>query len=100
MRSRGGKFRRSSCYTQAAAPNAEVACLIVKHYHELDHLIRDDITAEVFQDTYCRMTARYKSGDFVAEFKRIFYNTLREYIKRAKAYEAQIDSYADNQQGT
>lgn len=98
MRSRGDKYRRTSCYTRAARRNDEVARLVEKHYAELAPLIRDDMTADAFQDTYCRITLRPVQSDFVRQFKRLFYNTLREIIKKNRQQKNKITSYADYQQ--
>ncbi len=97
-RSKGDKFRRSSCFTQDARQNEAVARLVVRHYLELAALITDDLTAETFQDTYCRMTLRPVKGDFVKQFKKLFYNTLREHIKERKHYKNTFKSYADYKQ--
>ena len=80
MRSKGDRYRRQSCYTLGARENPAAASQMAAHHGELEHLVTDDLTAEVFQDTYCRMTARYTDGDFVREFTATFWNTLREYI--------------------
>lgn len=80
MRSKGDRYRRQSCYTEGARRNDAAAAQMAMHHAELAHLVTDDLTAEVFQDTYCRITVRYTDGDFVREFKATFWNTLREYI--------------------
>lgn len=95
--SRGDKYRRTSCFTAGAVENAEVARLVVEHYAELSKLITDEVTAEVFQDTYCRITTREVKPDFVKQFRRLFYNTLKEQIKLSKTYANITQQYADNQ---
>lgn len=95
MKSKGDRYRRSHCYTMGATVNEDVSRLMVEHYAELCPLISDDITAEAFQDTYCRMTQRFTGGDFVSEFRRVFWNTLRESIINNRKYKATITSYSD-----
>lgn len=87
MKGRGDKFRRSYCYTEAAIENTKAAEEMAKRYTELAGLINDELTREVFQDTYCRITVRYKGGDFVKQFRRLFWNTLREYQKKDREYQ-------------
>ncbi len=98
MKSKGDKYRRSYCYTEGAVRNVKASNQMAKRYRELVHLIKDDITAEAFQDTFCRITRRYKGGDFVKQFKRLFSNTLREYKLKQIDYDKTVRGYADNQQ--
>jgi predicted transcriptional regulator len=96
MKTKGDRFRRSHCYTEAAVRNLKAANQMAKRYKELVDLIKDDITAEVFQDTYCRITRRYKGGDFVKQFRRLFRNTLREHKLKIIEDNKHIAQYADN----
>lgn len=97
MKVKGDKFRRSYCYTVAAVENDRASEEMAKRYTGLADLIKDEMTAEVFQDTFCRITVRYKGGDFVKMFKRLFYNTLKEQIKLTKTYNNITQPYADDQ---
>lgn len=81
-------YRLSERYASAAVDNAEVSALMGIHYSQLAHLITDDLTAEVFQVTYCRMTIRYHGGDFCKCFLHVFWSTMTDYIHRTNEYNA------------
>lgn len=92
MRSKGDKYRRTVCYTAAAVANEAAAAQMSQCYDKLAPLITDELTREVFQVTYCRITQRYTDGDFVEQFTRLFYNTLREYVKQSRIYDTMINA--------
>lgn len=88
MENTGDEFRRMSCYIGHAVENAAAAEAFTKHHKELEFLRQDELTREVFQTTYMRITARYQGGDFVEMFKALFYNTLRELSIKSFRYSA------------
>ena len=88
-------YRLSERYIDDAIANEEVARLMTECYGSLAHLITDDLTAEVFQVTYCRMTHRYHGGDFCKRFRRIFWSTMRDYQHRIKDYKARINALSE-----
>lgn len=92
MRSKGDKYRRTVCYTAAAVANEAAAAQMSKCYAQLAPLITDELTGEVFQVTYCRITQRYTDGDFVEQFTRLYFNTLREYVKLSRIYDTMINA--------
>jgi len=85
-------YRLSERYAADAIANEEVATLMAAHYRQLASLITDDLTAEVFQVTYCRITHRYHGGNFVKCFRHLFWSTMRDYIHRINDYKARIDA--------
>jgi hypothetical protein len=85
-------YRLSERYCASAVANDEVAALMSRHHRELSALVTDDLTAEVYQVTYCRMTIRYHGGNFIKCFKHVFWSTMRDYIHRINDYKARIDA--------
>lgn len=79
-------YRLSERYAADAIANEEVATLMAAHYRQLASLITDDLTAEVFQVAYCRITHRYHGGDFVKCFRHIFWSTMTDYQHRTNEY--------------
>lgn len=78
MKTKGNGYRRFSCYAAHAEENATAAAAMEQNYKVLSSLRTSDIACDVFQITYMRITARYQGGDFVKEFRALFYSTLRE----------------------
>ena len=81
-------FRRATCYAAGVVENPLASAAMSAHYVELSTLMTDDLTCEVFQLTYLRITRRYHGGDFVKLFRYMFYNTLREFCKREDYYKS------------
>lgn len=90
MTSKGDKYRRDTCYTEGAVENSAAAAAMSASYAQLSCLITDDFTANVFQATYCRITRRYHGGDFVKQFRTLFWSTMREYLNERRRYKAMI----------
>lgn len=93
-------YRLSERYAADAVANEEVARLMAASYAALAHLITDDLTAEVFQVTYCRMTHRYHGGDFVKYFKHVFWSTMKDYQHRINDYKARINALSQEVKDT
>lgn len=89
MRTNGdNKYRRDTCYTNGAVENTAASLAMSACYKSLEHLITDDLTANVFQVTYCRITRVYHGGDFVRKFTRLFWSTMCEYTNNDRIYQA------------
>lgn len=82
--SNGDYFRRESAIVEGAEYNGNVNELFEQHYQQIHKLF--NIDKDVFQDTYLRLTISYNGLDFVNEFTRMFYNTLREKQTRDLQY--------------
>lgn len=93
-------YRLSERYAADAVANEEVARLMADSYAALAHLITDDLTAEVFQVTYCRMTHRYHGGNFIKCYKRIFWSTMKDYQHRINDYKARINALSQEVKDT
>lgn len=84
--SNGDYYRRESAIVEGAVYNSKVNELFEQHYQQINQLFNTD--NDVFQDTFLRLTISYDSRlDFVNEFKRMFYNTLREKQTRDLQYQ-------------
>ena len=84
--SNGDYFRRESAIVEGAEYNGNVNELFEQHYQQINQLFNTD--NDVFQDTFLRLTISYDSRlDFVNEFTRMFYNTLREKQTRDLQYQ-------------
>lgn len=91
--SNGDYFRRESAIVEGAEYNGNVNELFEQHYQQIHKLF--NIDKDVFQDTYLRMTISYNGLDFVNEFTRMFYNTLREKQTRDLQYKVIHKSLSD-----
>lgn len=91
--SNGDYFRRESAIVEGAEYNGNVNELFEQHYQQIHKLF--NIDKDVFQDTYLRMTISYNGLDFVHEFTRMFYNTLREKQTRDLQYKVTHKSLSD-----
>lgn len=91
--SNGDYFRRESAIVEGAEYNGNVNELFEQHYQQIHKLF--NIDKDVFQDTYLRLTISYNGLDFVNEFTRIFYNTLREKQTRDLQYKVTHKSLSD-----
>lgn len=91
--SNGDYFRRESAIVEGAEYNGNVNELFEQHYQQIHKLF--NIDKDVFQDTYLRLTISYNGLDFVHEFTRMFYNTLREKQTRDLQYKVTHKSLSD-----
>ena len=91
--SNGDYFRRESAIVEGAEYNGNVNELFEQHYQQIHKLF--NIDKDVFQDTYLRLTISYNELDFVNEFTRMFYNTLREKQTRDLQYKVTHKSLSD-----
>lgn len=91
--SNGDYFRRESAIVEGAEYNGNVNELFEQHYQQIHMLF--NIDKDVFQDTYLRLTISYNGLDFVNEFTRMFYNTLREKQTRDLQYKVTHKSLSD-----
>ena len=91
--SNGDYFRRESAIVEGAEYNCNVNELFEQHYQQIHKLF--NIDKDVFQDTYLRLTISYNGLDFVNEFTRMFYNTLREKQTRDLQYKVTHKSLSD-----
>ena len=91
--SNGDYFRRESAIVEGAEYNGNVNELFEQHYQQIHKLF--NIDKDVFQDTYLRLTISYNGLDFVNEFTRMFYNTLREKQTRDLQYKVTHKSLID-----
>ena len=91
--SNGDYFRRESAMVEGAECNGNVNELFEQHYQQIHKLF--NIDKDVFQDTYLRLTISYNGLDFVNEFTRMFYNTLREKQTRDLQYKVTHKSLSD-----
>ena len=91
--SNGDYFRRESAIVEGAEYNGNVNELFEQHYQQIHKLF--NIDKDVFQDTYLRLTISYNGLDFVNEFTRMFYNTLREKQTRDLQYKVTHKSLSD-----
>lgn len=91
--SNGDYFRRESAIVEGAEYNGNVNELFEQHYQQIHKLF--NIDKDVFQDTYLRLTISYNGLDFVNEFTRMFYNTLREKQTRDLQYKVIHKSLSD-----
>ena len=91
--SNGDYFRRESAIVEGAEYNGTVNELFEQHYQQIHKLF--NIDKHVFQDTYLRLTISYNGLDFVNEFTRMFYNTLREKQTRDLQYKVTHKSLSD-----
>ena len=91
--SNGDYFRRESAIVEGAEYDGNVNELFEQHYQQIHKLF--NIDKDVFQDTYLRLTISYNGLDFVNEFTRMFYNTLREKQTRDLQYKVTHKSLSD-----
>ena len=91
--SNGDYFRRESAIVEGAEYNGNVNELFEQHYQQIHKLF--NIDKDVVQDTYLRLTISYNGLDFVNEFTRMFYNTLREKQTRDLQYKVTHKSLSD-----
>lgn len=91
--SNGDYFRRELAIVEGAEYNGNVNELFEQHYQQIYKLF--NIDKDVFQDTYLRLTISYNGLDFVNEFTRMFYNTLREKQTRDLQYKVTHKSLSD-----
>lgn len=84
--SNGDYYRRESAIVDGAEYNGKVNELFEQHYQQIHSLF--NIDKDVFQDTYLRLTISFDCRlDFINEFKRMFFNTLREKQTRDLQYQ-------------
>ena len=99
MRSKGDKFRREQGYISTATENARLAEDVAANFTTLSTLITDDMSADVFQTTYCRMSVNYTGGDVVEQFRTTFFATKVGYDMEAVEYNGMVLSYDDKLNG-
>lgn len=95
MRSKGDKYRREQSFISTATNNDLLAGEVAKHYTTLSALIVDDQSADVFQSTYCRLTATYTGGDIIEQFREMYFATATNYELSGAEYSGMVIPFND-----
>jgi hypothetical protein len=95
MRTKGDKFRKLQAISDQSESNDRLAADVSAHFGELATLMSDDASREAFQLTYMAMTRNYVGNDVVGEFRKAFFNIMREMSYNDSRYKCVIIPYND-----